>query len=272
MSEPIRLTKAQAIALGALHGPAELLPISSSAHVALMPWLLGWNYGELDGELRKTFEVALHAGTAAALLIAFRREAAEALAGSRPATVMIPSSIPAALLGYALERPIERRLGTPLTAAGGLAIGSVAMACADRMAEERTLEEAGVRDGLCLGLAQAVALIPGISRGGATRAAARLRQLTRRDSSRLSNYVALPVIAGAGLLKGLRLRGRGLPPGAGAPLALGAAAAFASTLASARLIRPLELRGSLMPYVVYRIGVVAVVLRRLSGGRRQVPA
>src|SRR3954469_10136421 len=69
LATPPRLTTAQAVVLGALHGPAELLPISSSGHVAVMPWLLGWDYDRLDPELRKSFEVALHAGTAAALLI-----------------------------------------------------------------------------------------------------------------------------------------------------------------------------------------------------------
>jgi undecaprenyl pyrophosphate phosphatase UppP len=68
----------EALALGVLHGPAELLPISSSGHVALVPWLCGWSYPQLDAELRKSFEVALHAGTAAALLIGLRDEVAEA--------------------------------------------------------------------------------------------------------------------------------------------------------------------------------------------------
>src|SRR5579862_10050688 len=71
----------QALALGALHGPAELLPISSSGHIALIPWLLSWRYGELDDELRKSFEVALHAGTAAALMITLRDEVSEAVHG-----------------------------------------------------------------------------------------------------------------------------------------------------------------------------------------------
>src|SRR5436853_3947146 len=75
------ITIGQAIALGTLHGPAELLPISSSGHVAVVPWLLGWDYGELDEELRKSFEVALHAGTAAALLVTLRDEVDEAVRG-----------------------------------------------------------------------------------------------------------------------------------------------------------------------------------------------
>jgi undecaprenyl-diphosphatase len=266
--EPVRLSEAQAIALGALHGPAELLPISSSAHVTLVPWLLGWNYGELDGQLRKTFEVALHAGTAAALLIALRKEAAQAVRGLRSASVVVLSSVPGALLGYALERPIERSLGTPPTIAAALAGGSVAMAWADRMPEERTIGDAGAPDALYLGFAQALALIPGISRGGATRVAARLRRFTRRDSSRLSRHIALPVIGGAAFLKGIRLRRRGLPPGARAPFALGAAASFTSTLGSVRVIDRLEGHGSLAPFVIYRIGLSAIVLARLSAQRR----
>src|SRR5271157_1217349 len=99
----------QAVALGALHGPAELLPISSSGHIALVPWLLGWDYELLDDELRKSFEVALHAGTAAALLITLRSEVAEAVQGFNLRTLVLigGSFAPAAIAGYTLERPIE---------------------------------------------------------------------------------------------------------------------------------------------------------------------
>jgi undecaprenyl-diphosphatase len=263
----VPLSRAQAVALGALHGPAELLPISSSAHVALVPWLLGWDYGRLDPELRKAFEVALHAGTAAALLIALRAEASDALASPRLRTVTALSSVPAAVAGYLLERPVERRLGTPPTIAAALAAGGVGMAYADRMPEGRLAGDAVPRDGLYLGLGQALALVPGISRGGATRAAARLRRFTRPEASRLSRQIALPVIIGAALLKGIRLGRRGPPPGARVPFALGAAASFVSTLGSARLVRRLDRHGSLMPYALYRIGLAAAVLRRLSSQR-----
>lgn len=266
-AQPVPLSTAQAIALGALHGPAELLPISSSAHLALIPWLLGWDYGELDPELRKAFEVVLHAGTAAALLITLREEATGTRKSSRLHAVIAVSTIPVALVGYALERPIERRLGTPLTIAAALAIASVAMAWADRMPEERMGSDARPDDALYLGLAQALALIPGVSRGGATRAAARRRRFTRPESSRLSRQIALPVIAGAALLKGIRLARRGLPSGARVPFALGAAASFVSTLGSERLVRRLEQDGSLAPYALYRIGLAAMVLKRLSGQR-----
>jgi undecaprenyl-diphosphatase len=266
-SKRCSLSGSQAIALGALHGPAELLPISSSAHVALVPWLLGWDYGELDPQLRKAFEVALHAGTAAALLITLQDETADALRSSRMRNVIGVSSVPAAFAGYALERPIERRLGTPLTIAAALAAGSVGMGWSDRKSEERQARDAGAADALYLGLAQAVALIPGVSRGGATRAAARARRFTRLEASRLSRQVALPVITGAAVLKGIQLGRDGLPPGARVPFALGAAASFISTLASTRWVRRLERRGSLAPFALYRIGLATVVLGRLSAKR-----
>jgi undecaprenyl-diphosphatase len=268
-----RLAAGQALALGLLHGPAELLPISSSGHVALVPWLLSWEYVELEHELRKSFEVALHTGTAAALLITLRDEVGEALhdLNTRRIALIALSFVPPAIAGYTLERPIERRLGTPATIAAGLLAGSVVMAAADRSPQERGHEQAGAADALWLGVAQACALIPGVSRNGATLAAARLRRFTREDANRLSRHVALPVIAGATVLKGVRLRRRGLPPGTWAPFGLGAAGAFASTLGSTWLIRQVERDRSLLPYAIYRAAlgvIVAARLRRGSTARR----
>ncbi len=259
---------AEAVALGALHGPAELLPISSSAHLTLIPWLLRWHYVELDDELRKAFEVALHAGTGAGLLISQREEVGGVLRDISPRLAMLigVSSVPPALLGYAFERPIERRLGTPATIAAALIAGAVVMAWADRRPQLRGTLDAGARDALWLGLAQAGALIPGISRGGATLAAARARRFTRADSARLSRHVALPVIGGATLLKTLRVRRRGLPSGSAVPFALGAGSSFLSTLVATRFIRPREQDGPLAPYAAYRILLAAVVLARLSTG------
>jgi undecaprenyl-diphosphatase len=264
-----RLSLFQAVALGALHGPAELLPISSSGHVALIPWLLGWDYSEFDDELRKAFEVALHAGTALALLITLRGEVGQAARGldRRRLTLIALSFAPPAVVGYTLERPIERRLGTPGTVAVGLLAGSLVMGLADRSAQQRRHEDAGARDALWLGVAQAFALIPGVSRNGATLAAARIRRFTREDANRLSRHVALPVIAGATLLKAVRLRRRGLPPGTGVAFAAGAGAAFASTLGSTWLIRQVERDRSLLPYAVYRAALAGVTLRRLSAAR-----
>jgi undecaprenyl-diphosphatase len=260
-----------AIALGLLHGPAELLPVSSSGHVAVVPWLLGWPYSRLDGELRKAFEVALHAGTALALLVGLRDEVADAARGldRRRVQLVVLSFLPAAVAGYGLERPIERRLGTPATIAAGLVAGSVAMAVADlRGSGLRRREDAGALDALVLGLAQACALVPGVSRNGATLAAARARGFAREDANVLSRHVALPIIVGATALKGTRLAKRGLPAGTARAFVAGTAASFAATLASIRIIRQVERDRSLLPYAVYRLALAGVVVARLRGVSR----
>ena len=259
------LPMVHAVALGLLHGPAELLPISSSGHLTLVPFMAGWPYVELDDELRKAFEVALHAGTAAALLVALRGEVSEALRGfdRRRAGIVALSFAPPALAGYLLERPIERRLGTPATIAAGLLLGSAAVFAADRRGpNSRRHEEARALDALWLGLAQAVALVPGASRNGMTLAAARLRGFGREDANTLSRHVALPVIVGASVLKGARLVRRGVPRRMAARFAAGVAASFASTLASSWLIRHVERDRSLAPYAAYRAGLALAVLAR----------
>src|SRR3954452_13129243 len=149
-----------AVALGLLHGPAELLPISSSGHVALIPWLAGWPYARLDPELRKSFEVALHAGTAAALLVALRGEVGTAVTGldRRRVEIVLLSLLPPALVTALLERTIERRAGAPAMIACGLLLGSAAMAAVDGAPQRRRHEDAGATDALCLGVAQACAL------------------------------------------------------------------------------------------------------------------
>jgi undecaprenyl-diphosphatase len=255
----------EALALGVLHGPAELLPISSSGHVSLVPWLAGWRYCALDAELRKAFEVALHAGTAAALLIGLRAEVGETLRelDRRRFELIALSFLPAGALAFLLERPIERRLGTPGTVAAGLAIGSVAMAWADRSPQGREREDAGRADALALGLAQACALVPGVSRNGATLAAARRRGFTREDANTLSRHAALPLIGAATALKGARLWRRGLPRGLRTAFALGTGASFLSTLASTWLIRQVERDRSLAPYAAYRLVLAGLVVRRL---------
>jgi undecaprenyl-diphosphatase len=259
-----------AVALGILHGPTELLPVSSSAHITLVPWLARWPYAGLDAELRKAFEVALHAGTAAALLIGLHDEVGDAVRGfdRRRAILVAGSFIPPAIVGFTLERPIERRLGTPATIAIGLLAGSAAMALADRLGPTgRSRHDAGPADALWLGLAQACALMPGASRNGMTLAAARARGFGREDANALSRHVALPIIVGATVLKGTRLARRGLPAGTSAAFAAGVAASFASTLASTWLIRQVERDRSLAPYAAYRTVLALAVLIRLCGTR-----
>jgi undecaprenyl-diphosphatase len=267
-----------AITLGLVQGPAELLPVSSSAHTALIPLLAGWPAAELDPALHKELEVALHAGAAAALLILLRREllgAARELDG-RGAALLALSLIPPVLVGYTLEEPIERRLNGPRTIVAGLLAGAGAMALADgggtrkagdptsgspgRGRRARSLADAGPLDGLLLGFAQALALVPGVSRNGATLALARARGYSREDSQTLSWRVALPVILGAGALKGRRLAARGTPAGTGGALAAGALAAFLSTLASGRLLAPRRRGRALLPFALYRCALATLVL------------
>jgi len=262
-----------AVALGLVQGPAELLPISSSAHTTLIPWLAGWPYARLESGRRKSFELALHAGAGAALAIHMRREllCEAANISRRRAGVIALSLAPAALAGYALEEPIETRLGGPRSIAAGLAAGAVAMALADRRAGApqggRGAREANARDGLALGLAQAAALIPGVSRNGATLGAARARGFGRGAAQALSWHAGLPVIFGAVALKGARLRRAGVPREQRAALAAGAAAAFVSTLASARLLeRSLRDGQPLWPYALYRCLLAALVIARLPDG------
>jgi undecaprenyl-diphosphatase len=260
----------EALALGLLHGPAELLPISSSGHIALVPWLAGWRYCELDAELRKAFEVALHAGTAAALLIGLRGEVGETARGldRRRLTLLVLSFAPAGALAFLFERPIERHLGTPATTAAGLVLGALAMAAADGAPQERVRESATAIDGLALGIGQACALVPGVSRNGATLTAARLRGFRRRDASVLSRHVALPIIVGATLLKGTRLARRGLPRPMAAAFGAGVGASFASTLASVRVIRAVERGRPFLPWALYRAALGGVVLHRWQNPRR----
>ena len=263
----------RAALLGLIQGPTELLPVSSSAHLVLVPWLAGWDLEQLDPEIRKSFEVALHAGAAAALLIGQRRVIADELRAfdARRAAVLLLSFLPAAVTGYALERQIERRLGGPRATAFGLLAGAGVMVAADTRPQDRGRGEATPLDGLALGLAQAAALAPGVSRNGATLAAARLRRFSREQSNLLSRTVALPIIVGAAVLKGARLAGRAPDRSLRRPMQIGVAASFVSTLASQRLIRLVERDRALWPYAAYRSGLAALVLRRLRR-RRGRPA
>lgn len=258
----------EALAYGVLQGPTELLPISSSGHLVLAPHLLGSDYVQLDPALRKTFEVALHAGTAVALVIVLRDEVFNAVRDldARRVGMIVSSMAPAAVAALGLEKVIEGRLSRPEVVVVGLVAGSAAMAWADALKGTRPRAEADWRDGLALGFAQAVALIPGVSRSGATIVAARARGFDPLGASELSMHVALPVIAGATALKGWRARKEGLPDALRAPIAAGVAGAFVSSLLSARLLASRRRGRGLMKYVIYRLllagGVSWLIARR----------
>jgi undecaprenyl-diphosphatase len=258
----------EAVALGAIQGPTELLPVSSSGHLVLLPSMLDWQYRDFDPELRKSFEVALHAGGALALLIGLRHEVGSYVRAFGLANFvnLALSFAPAALAALAFEEPIERRLSQPRPVAIALIAGAAAMAAADGFPEERVRDDVTAADALVIGLAQACALIPGVSRNGATLSAARVLRFRRADANVISRQIALPVIMGAAVLKGVRLTRRGIPSGFGAGMLAGAGAAFASTLASMRLITMLERSRSLVPYAAYRAALGAVALSRSHRG------
>jgi undecaprenyl-diphosphatase len=227
---PPELPLAEAVALGLLHGPAELVPVSSSGHVAAVPELLRWRTARASGAARKELEVALHTGTALAMLLGLRGELLMRPTPRRLA-LLACSFAPPALVGGLFEHWIEDRVRGPRWLAGGLAAGALALLLADGAPQERGREEAGWVDGLWLGVAQAAALVPGASRNGMTLAAARARRFRRPDASELSWRVALPVLVGATALKGSRVAARlrrdpGLSgPAGAAPTAAGAGTA-----------------------------------------------
>ena len=213
--------------------------MSSSGHLVLL------------GSRDKTFDVFAHAGTAAALVLA------TGVPRPRPLTLL-----PAAVAGLALEGPVERRLGKRAVAVGQV-LGGVALLLADRAPERRSDTDVGARDDLLIGLAQACALVPGVSRNGATVTAARLLGFSRSSAGRISRDAALPVIAGATALKLRRLRGTRPAP----EHVAGFVAAFASGLAAARLAPRIDRLRSYAPFALYRIalGVFAFRFMRLNG-------
>src|SRR3954451_2126219 len=188
--DPSPLTVGRAGALGLVHGPAELLPVSSSAHVALVARLAGGDYEALSPEARKAFEVALHAGALGALVLIVRPP------GLRAAVI---ETLPAALAGVLLEGPVEQRLGGLRATAAGLVVGSVVLVAADAAGPRtRGCDEApGDLDALVIGVAQAAALAPGLSRLGMAVAAARLRGFPPARAFALGREAGLPVLLGA---------------------------------------------------------------------------
>jgi len=174
--------------------------------------------------------------------------------------VIALSFLPAVAIGLALEDWIDRRLGGPRATAFGLVAGSVAMVLADRAPQERNAVEATPADGFAIGLAQAAALAPGVSRNGSTLAAARARGFRRAQANLLSRTVALPVITAAAARKATKLRRRDVDPELARAATVGVGVAFVSTLASQGLIRLIERDRGLWPYAAYRTGLAALIL------------
>ena len=250
--------------LGAIQGLTEPLPISSSAHLILVPWLLGWSEHSL------TFDIALHMGTLAALLLCFWRDwlalARAWLPGGaaverRLGLGLVAGTLPAAVIGLLFEDVIENALRAPRLIAVVMLVASGLIFAADRLGRRRLSEGAiSIPRALAIGAAQALALMPGVSRSGATISAGLALGLTREAAARYSFLLATPVTAGAGVFKLKDLLETGVPPDESTAFIAGIAVSFVVGLFAIRFLLQYLRRYSLTAFVVYRVALALVVL------------
>jgi len=249
--------------LGLLHGPAEMVPISSSGHATLVPWLLDLPYAKLPASRRKAIEVALHAGTAAALAVAPPRSAIESRGAIRSLPLTGLMIAPSAAVGLLARARIGRSLGTPSTIAVGLLAGSVALAGAEACRGSRAAVDLSPADALKVGAAQVLALWPGFSRSAATITAARAIGFAAGDAARIARSGVVPTSVAAAALEGIGVVREGRLREDGPALAVATGVAFGSTLASRRLAGVLENGGSLVPWILLRTASAMVTLLRI---------
>src|SRR5438045_4145511 len=256
-----------AIILGVVQGLSEFFPISSSGHLILVPWLFNWH--ELDNfkDLNKTFDVALHAGTFIGAVAYFWRDLSRLIpAGLRAAArrsiqtteerlawLLLLSAVPGAIVGALFEKVIEDNLGQPWLIAVMLVVFGLVLYAADRAAQRLKYEDFGVRHAVIMGIAQAAALQPGVSRSGVTITAGRFLGFERDDVARISFLMSLPIIGGAAAYRGLKLIRDGIPAGTAPAFAWGVvASAVTGVLAIYIVFRVVKAR-SYAPFVVYRV-------------------
>jgi undecaprenyl-diphosphatase len=264
----------EAIVLGVVQGVTEFLPISSHAHLILVPWLFGWPDPGL------TFDVALHLGTLVALLLYFRNDwidlaisALRLLKGkaddpdARLALYIIVATIPAGIAGLLLE-DLANELSTPTV----IAIALIALALLLRAAElggrrKKDLGSMTMSDALAIGFAQTLALIPGVSRSGVTITAGLFRGMTRLSAAQYSFLLSAPLIAGAVAKKLIDVIRDGLPPGQAMPFAVGIiVSALFGYISIAGLMRYLQTRSTFV-FIHYRIvlGILVLILAYFWG-------
>jgi undecaprenyl-diphosphatase len=249
-----------ACVLGLLQGLSEFLPISSSAHLTLAPWLLGWPDPGL------TFDVALHAGTLLAIVVYFWRDWRELLRGARSNPLgpqgrmlglIVLASVPGAAAGLLFEKAAERTLRSPALIAALLMAFGLLLEAADRFgSRRRSMEDLTWAGGLIIGVAQAMALAPGVSRSGSTMTAGLALGLTREASARFSFLLATPIIAGASLLKLRHLQGADFT----GPFCAGVAVSALSGLAAVSFLMSRLPTMGVRPYTLYRLAAGAAVL------------
>jgi len=277
------MTILQAIVLGIVQGLTEFLPISSSGHLILVPWLFDWHVLLENPELNKTFDVALHLGTFVSLVVYFWHDIGRLLAAwartltrrrldtaeGRLAWLIILSTLPAAAVGVAFEDVIVNRLGKPWMIAVLMIVFGLVMYAIDRLARhEREMTQMGWLDALLIGAAQALALAPGVSRSGVTMVTGLALRLTREAAARYSFLMSIPIVGGAAFYKGLEVAGEGLPAGTAAPFAAGMASAALSGFAAIWFLLAYLRRHDFTPFVIYRLAVGAGALLLMAAGVR----
>jgi len=277
------LTILQAIILGIVQGLTEFLPISSSGHLLIVPWLFNWHFLLENPQLNKTFDVALHLGTFFSLIVYFWRDIGRLLAAwvqtithrkldspeGKLAWLIIVSTIPAAIVGVAFEDVIVTRLGQPWMIAVLMIVFGLVMLLVDRTAKlDRDIDALTWSDALIIGVAQALALAPGVSRSGITMVTGLLLRLDREAAARYSFLMSIPVIGGAAAYKGLQVARDGLPAGTAAPFAIGIAAAAISGFAAIWFLLAYLKRHSFELFVIYRIAVGVGMLILIFTGVR----
>lgn len=275
-----------AIILGLVQGLSEFLPISSSGHLALVPWLFGWNdFGNLSNgaAVEKAFDTALHLGTLLAVLfylrqelIGYVREGVRVIVApkradkqmGRRAWLFVASALPAGVAGAIGEDWVTEKLGKPVMIAISLIVFGFVLLWADRLAGERDENSFTTRDALFIGLTQVIALNPGTSRSGITITAARRFGFTRDAAARVSFLMSVPVIGGAVLFKLAKLAKDGVPDGLMTPMIVGiVAAGISGWIAMWGMIRMLRNR-NFNGFVAYRVIVgVGVLLLAASSIR-----
>lgn len=271
-----------AIVLGLVQGLTEFLPISSSGHLILAPWLFGWNDFN-DLAIQKAFDTSLHLGTLIAVLFYLRsdlvpyvREGIKVvvapksanIAVGRRAWMFVLSAIPAGIAGAIAEDWITEKLGTPALVAVSLMLFGAVLVWADRQSGTRDLDSFSTRDALLIGAAQVIALNPGTSRSGITITAARRFGFSRDAAARVSFLMSVPVIGGAVLLKLAKLANDGIPKGFITPMIVGViAAGISGWFAMWGMIRLLRSR-SFTPFVMYRFVAGFSVLALLASSFR----
>ena len=271
-----------AIVLGLVQGLSEFLPISSSGHLILVPWLFGWNDFD-DIAVDKAFDVALHIGTLIAVIGYFRKDLvvyvrdglSMVVHRERPTTgegrlawLLVLSAVPAAIVGALFDDFITEKLGTPTMIAVSLIVFGLILAWADRCAGSRTIDDFTTRDALQVGAAQVLSLNPGTSRSGITISAGRFTGFNRDAAARISFLMSIPVTSGAVVLKVGKLVADGIPDGLLGPMIAGiitsGLAGWFAVWGTIRLVRT----RSFMPFVIYRCVLGVVVLGIVATGWR----